>query len=215
MGVRNPLFCPWRSQLALALGGGEEASTLAAHELAHARAAGPGRGVAVALRAQAALASGCDAVGLLEQALTALEDSPARLERALVLAELGGALRRSGELIRARSRLREAQDLATRCGAAGLAEQTLAELRLSGARPRRPWVTGVAALTAGELRVAQLAARGLSNAQIAAELMISVKTVKHHLSAAFRKLDIDGRRGLDPEALTAASNEEPARSALR
>jgi DNA-binding NarL/FixJ family response regulator len=45
--------------------------------------------------------------------------------------------------------------------------------------------------------VARLAAGGLTNNEIAAELVITPKTVKHHLGAVYRKLDITTRRELD------------------
>jgi DNA-binding CsgD family transcriptional regulator len=72
-----------------------------------------------------------------------------------------------------------------------------------GARPRRVIRSGVDALTPSELRIAQLAATGLSNADIAARLFITIKTVEHHLIAVYRKLDIHSRRQL-PAALAAA-----------
>ena len=70
------------------------------------------------------------------------------------------------------------------------------ELRASGARPRREVRTGIDALTPSERRVAQLAAAGLTNAQIAARLFITAKTTEHHLAATYRKLDISSRRDL-------------------
>jgi DNA-binding CsgD family transcriptional regulator len=51
-------------------------------------------------------------------------------------------------------------------------------------------------LTAAEQRVAERAAAGLSNKQIAAELFIAPKTVEMNLSTAYRKLGIRSRTGL-------------------
>ncbi|HOZ58652.1 MAG TPA: helix-turn-helix transcriptional regulator, partial [Nakamurella multipartita] len=51
-------------------------------------------------------------------------------------------------------------------------------------------------LTAQELVVARLAADGLSNRQIAGELVVSIKTVEYHLRNAFAKLGITSRRQL-------------------
>ncbi|MFN8152620.1 MAG: helix-turn-helix transcriptional regulator [Solirubrobacterales bacterium] len=51
-------------------------------------------------------------------------------------------------------------------------------------------------MTASERRVADLAAAGQTNKQIAQELFVTPKTVEVHLSNAYRKLDISGRREL-------------------
>ncbi|MBN9622842.1 MAG: helix-turn-helix transcriptional regulator, partial [Actinobacteria bacterium] len=56
--------------------------------------------------------------------------------------------------------------------------------------------TGRDNLTPSELWIAGLAATGLSNAEIAQELFITVKTVEMHLSRCYRKLDIGSRRDL-------------------
>jgi DNA-binding CsgD family transcriptional regulator len=74
--------------------------------------------------------------------------------------------------------------------------QAREELRAAGARPRRPWRTGVDALTPSELRVARLAAQGRSNREIAYELYVTLKAVEGHLARAYAKLGIDGRNQL-------------------
>ena len=70
------------------------------------------------------------------------------------------------------------------------------ELLAVGARPRRAALTGPDALTAGERRVAALAAEGASNRQIAEHLFITQATVETHLRHAFRKLGITSRADL-------------------
>jgi hypothetical protein len=82
--------------------------------------------------------------------VASLRNSRAVLERAHSLAELGAALRRDGR----RSALAEALDLAARCGVRALAARVRDELKATGARPRRPWRTGLEALSPRELRVA-------------------------------------------------------------
>jgi ATP/maltotriose-dependent transcriptional regulator MalT len=213
MGARNPVVMPWRSALARALGPDRhaEAQDLVAEELVLARRTGIARGIGIALLAQGQLASGESAIAILEEALAVLRGSPAVLTRARALADLGAALRRAGRGAEARERLREALDGASRCGAATLAAEITAELHIAGGRPRGPWLTGVEALTPSELRVARLAARGRSNNEIAGELVITTKTVKHHLSAVYRKLDITTRRALDAAAL--AHTSRPAAAA--
>ena len=120
----------------------------------------------------------------------------AKLERARALAAQGAALRAAGDAIVARDPLREALDLAHRHGAAQLEDEILAELRAAGARPRRPAITGAGALTRSERRVAELAASGRQNKQIAAELVVTLDTVEFHLRNAFRKLGIGSRTRL-------------------
>jgi DNA-binding NarL/FixJ family response regulator len=84
-------------------------------------------------------------------------------------------------------------DLAHRCGAVPLADRAAEELRAAGARPRRRAHTGADALTASERRVAELAATGMSNKQIAQALFVTLRTVELHLSNAYRKLEITTR----------------------
>jgi DNA-binding NarL/FixJ family response regulator len=56
---------------------------------------------------------------------------------------------------------------------------------------------GAGDLTRGELRVAEMAARGLANREIANELVVTVKAVEWHLSNAYRKLGVKSRRQLE------------------
>jgi DNA-binding CsgD family transcriptional regulator len=70
------------------------------------------------------------------------------------------------------------------------------ELLATGARPRRTALTGPDALTSAERRVADLAADGLSNRQIAQHLFITQPTVETHLRHAFHKLGITSRAEL-------------------
>ena len=120
-----------------------------------------------------------------------------RWERGEVsLAELGAALRRDGQRAAARDPLARALDLAARCSARPLAARAREELRAAGARPRRPWRTGVDALTPSELRVARLAAEGRSNREIAYELYVTLKAIEGHLARAYAKLGIEGRSQL-------------------
>jgi DNA-binding CsgD family transcriptional regulator len=74
--------------------------------------------------------------------------------------------------------------------------QVRAELIAAGARSRRDAITGRDALTAGELRVARLAADGLTNREIAQALFITTKTAKAHLGRVYRKLEITRRAQL-------------------
>jgi DNA-binding NarL/FixJ family response regulator len=190
MGVTNPAVASWRTAAVAAhraLGQPDEAAALAAEQLDLARKGSTPITLGIALRAQ-----GQD----LAEAVAVLEATPARYELALALADHGACLRRAGQRTRARDPLRRALDLAERIGAAGLAESVRQELLAAGARPRRAALTGPDALTAGERRVAALAAEGASNRQIAEHLFITQATVETHLRHAFRKLGITSRADL-------------------
>jgi DNA-binding CsgD family transcriptional regulator len=84
-------------------------------------------------------------------------------------------------------------ELAHRCGATPLTARAREELLATGARPRRVMRTGVDALTPSELRVARMAAEGMTNREIAQTLFVTLRTVQVHLTHTFRKLDISTR----------------------
>jgi DNA-binding CsgD family transcriptional regulator len=132
----------------------------------------------------------------LREAVDVLAPSPARLEHAKALVDLGAALRRTGERTASREHLRHGADLAQLCGATPLVDRARTELRASGARLRRINLTGVQALTPSEHRVAELAAGGRSNRDIAQALFVTPKTIEVHLTNAYRKLGVDGRAAL-------------------
>jgi DNA-binding CsgD family transcriptional regulator len=113
-----------------------------------------------------------------------------------VLFDLGAAQRRSGQISAARTPLREALQLAHEMGATVLEANARHELHATGARPRRAAHSGADALTPTERRVAELAAQGLSNPQIAQALFVTTKTIQTHLAHAYRKLDIRSRHHL-------------------
>ena len=199
MPIRETGYVHARSGAALALlrlGRRQQACQLAEAELADVRVFGAPRALGIALRAAGLARGGQEGLALLGESVTALDGSPALLERARSLAESGAALRRSGERAAARDPLARALELAARCGARPLAARVREELRAAGARPRRPWRTGVDALTPSELRVARLAAEGRANREIACELYVTLKAVEGHLARAYTKLGIEGRSQL-------------------
>jgi DNA-binding CsgD family transcriptional regulator len=132
----------------------------------------------------------------LRASVELLEQSPRRLELAHALVELGAALRRANRRADAREPLSRGMELAHRCGAVPLVARARAELQATGARPRRLVLTGVDALTAQEHRVAELAAEGLSNPEIAQALFVTRRTVETHLRHAYQKLGIGTRHEL-------------------
>ena len=192
----SPAAGRWRSFQALALdrlGRRDEALALVDLELAHARTWGAPGVIGHALRVRGTLRND---LGDLEEAVRVLDGSAARLDLAKALFALGGAVRRDRRPAEAREPLRRALELAAACDAPGLAEQVRTELYATGARPRSDAVAGVAALTASERRVADLAAGGSTNRDIAQALFVTPKTVEVHLSNAYRKLGIRSRRDL-------------------
>jgi DNA-binding NarL/FixJ family response regulator len=180
----------------LARGDGAAAKAAADHALELAQSWGTPAALGQALHAQARVGAAEDPVPVLRQAVSLLSRSPQRLQHARALATLGGLLRRSGRRVDSRDPLREAYALARQCGAEDLAESARGELRASGIRLRRAEVTGADALTPSERRIADLATEGLSNAEIAQALFLTLKTVEMHLTNTFRKLEVHGRREL-------------------
>jgi DNA-binding CsgD family transcriptional regulator len=197
MQFRDAANVPWRLGAALAhhAGGDQaEARRLADEQLELARAFGEPVARATALRSRVAVAEAPgEHLQPLREALATLDGTNAPLERALTLVDLGRALRHAGQRRQARQPLEQGMELAHRCHAVGLREQAREELRVLGARPRRFVVSGVDALTASERRVAELAADGLTNREIAQALFVTHKTVEFHLSRIYQKLDITSR----------------------
>jgi DNA-binding NarL/FixJ family response regulator len=197
-GSGNPAVLAWRSQAALTmhqLGDQSGAKQLALDELELARAMGAGRAIGIALRA-VALVQRQVALDDLRQAVAVLARSPARLEQARALVDLGAAMRRTGERSAAREPLRQGHAIAVRCGATLLAERAAREVAATGARVAQTGLRGAAALTPSELRVAERAAAGQSNRDIAQELFITEKTVETHLGHAYDKLGVRSRTKL-------------------
>ncbi|MEU3721329.1 AAA family ATPase [Streptomyces sp. NPDC031705] len=195
--VESPIVTPWRSGAAdchVALGSPELAVPLAREELRLARVWGTPRAVGRALRALGAALGGRYGLELAEEAVELLRGHPEPLpELVPALLSLGQALQHSGQSRRARAVLREATERAERTGAVRLHVVAREALRDCGARPQRARHTGATALTSSELRIAQLAAAGHSNIEIAEMLHLAVRTVETHLTHCYRKLGI--RRG--------------------
>lgn len=192
----SPAILPWRSSAARVLAqAGQRAAAveLARDEVALTSRQGGRRAQAVALAALGRALGPGEGLPVLEASLAALNDSPAALVRAGVLADLGRFHRLARRIPQAREALRAGLDLADACGARLLADEIRSELVASGARPRRAATTGVAALTASERRVAELAATGKSNRDIAHALFVSPWTVASHLTRVYQKLGVPGR----------------------
>ncbi|MFC9993830.1 LuxR C-terminal-related transcriptional regulator [Nocardia sp. NPDC127526] len=147
----------------------------------------------VSLRLIAGTAEPSERVLLLHRAEAIIRRSPDRLELARVLGDLGRTYDQLGDENRSRLLRRSAMRLARYCGAEEL-YRSLGEPRAiePPQLPADAAPTGL--LTSAEYRVAELAARGLRNRDIAAELGITTSTVEQHLTRVYRKLKVR-RRG--------------------
>ena len=198
-------YCPWRgtaAQAALMLGDRGRALRLAGEALARAE-----RTDVLHLRIRARRVLGLcerEARGLrtLRTAVRLGAGAPPRLETMRALVDFGAALRRENRRGEAREPLERAADMARRGGAVALSERARIELAASGARPRRDaLLSGPGSLTPSERRIAELAATGQSNREIAQALFVTPKTVEYHLRNTYRKLEIQTRQEL-AEALS-------------
>jgi DNA-binding CsgD family transcriptional regulator len=100
---------------------------------------------------------------------------------------------RGGE---AREQLRIAHRMLADKGVGAFAERARTELAAAGDRAQRPDESNVRDMTPQERRIAELAAEGATNAEIAEKLYLSAHTVDYHLRKIFRKLAVSSRRQL-------------------
>jgi DNA-binding CsgD family transcriptional regulator len=209
--VDSPLMTVWRSEAALcfaAEGRAGEAIRLAEENLALARSYGVPWAVGSALHVLAIVGEPDECLARLEQAVQLLDGSPAKVQLASALIDLGHALRQAGASpSEARNALRSGADIAFRSGANPLLSKATSELRLSGARPRRLALSGTQALTSSQSRIVSLAVAGLTNPEIADALFLSKKTVEGHLHHAYRKLGVRSRSDLKGGAIPAQRND--------
>ncbi len=196
--VRQPIGFDWNLPRAVALhrlGREDEARAAAEAGVALARHWGAPGVLGPALRVLGEV-RGNDGLEQLHESIAVLETAPAAVQLTRSLIQLGSTLRRTGEVTEARAPLERAYELAIACGSPGLAESARVELAASGVRRLVGDSGGAAGLTPSERRVADLAAEGRTNREIAQELFVTPKTVEVHLSAAYRKLGISSRREL-------------------
>ncbi len=146
-----------------------------------------------------------DASRATERALAAAaaaDEVGAPVEAALSRALAGRALAQAGESDRATTELQRAAREFEACGALRYRDQAEQELRKLGhhihrrTRPGKTDGTGIESLTERELQLARLVVDRKTNAEIAAELFLSQKTVETHLRNIFRKVDVPSRVAL-------------------
>jgi len=193
---------PWRSGAALALvrtGDRRTASQLADAHLEAATASGSSYAVAQALRTMGTAHPGGQRLTMLRQARAALTGLRAERLGAQIDTDLAGLLLLSATeeaTSEALELLRSAESYAGREELWPLQGRIRRLLDRAGAVPRRVRSEALASLTASEQRVARLAADGLTNRQIAEQLVVTVKAVEWHLSHVYRKLGINSRTHL-------------------
>ncbi|MCH0573323.1 AAA family ATPase [Streptomyces sp. MUM 136J] len=199
-GMPGPGFYPWRSEAALVhllLGDRQSALTLADEELRLARTWGVAEMTAVALRGRALVVGHEEGLELLDEAARLLGGDAARFRYAQIQADRGTLAVRYGRPEDARAALQEAVSVAHECGAQPIAQQARAGLRELGDRPRTPTFRGREALTPAQRQVAELAAQGMTNTEIASHLFVGLRTVEMHLSKVYAKLAVRGRHALE------------------
>ena len=150
----------------------------------------------VEARSRALISEGDDADALYRQAISLLAESRLGVECARAQLLYGEWLRRQNRRVDAREQLRAAHEAFATMGAGPFAERAARELQATGETVRKRTVETLDELTPQEAQIARLAADGLTNAEIGAQLFLSPRTVEWHLRKVFLKLGISSRREL-------------------
>jgi DNA-binding CsgD family transcriptional regulator len=150
-------------------------------------------------RCRGMLAGPDDFAGHFERALAHHAGDGQPFERARTHLAFAERLRRGRQRADARPQLTAALEIFDRLGATQWAARARAEMTATGG-PTGPRAQASAAeghdLTPSELKIALLVAQGMTNREVAASLFLSPKTVEHHLSHIYRKLDVRSRTQL-------------------
>ena len=183
-----------------------------AHKTLSERALAAGTPWALGLRArcEALLAEGADAEGCYLESISQLKRCRMAVDLARAHLLYGQWLRRAKRRRDARHELRTAHDMFAAMGADQLAEWAAAELRATGERARARTPDTAFDLTRQETRVADLAAAGASDSEIAAQLFISPSTVDYHLRKVFRKLHVTSRTQLSSRLGSGSGADDPS-----
>jgi DNA-binding CsgD family transcriptional regulator len=158
--------------------------------------AGTDWALGLAARSRALLSDGAQAEDGYREAISRLDRPQIRVELARAHLLYGEWLRRENRRADARSQLRTAYEMLDAMGLAAFAERARRELAATGETVRARTVGTLTALTTQEAYIARLARDGRTNAEIGAQLFLSVRTVEWHLRKIFIKLGIGSRREL-------------------
>ncbi len=198
LGSTDPVlavFLPDQIEALIELGRIEEARSLLEPFEEQARTVDRARALAVAGRCRGLLHA---AAGELAEAKAALDEALVQHRRIEIPVDLARTLLAQGRLLRRTRKRRQAREALTealvvfeRAGTTLWRERASAEIGRLGLAPPEP-----DGLTPTERRVAELAAAGLSNREIADRVFVSVKTVEARLSRVYRKLGIRSRAQL-------------------
>jgi DNA-binding CsgD family transcriptional regulator len=177
---------------------GDYEAAATAHKTLSQRALAAGTPWALGLhaRCEALVAEGSEAEGYYLESISQLRQCRMAVDLARTYLLYGQWLRRAKRRRDARHELRTAHDMFAAMGADRFAELAAAELRATGERARARTPETAVDLTPQETRVADLAAAGASDSEIAAQLFISPSTVDYHLRKVFRKLHVTSRTQL-------------------
>jgi DNA-binding CsgD family transcriptional regulator len=134
----------------------------------------------VEARSRALISEGDDADALYREAVSLLDESRLGVESARARLLYGEWLRRQNRRVDARAQLRAAHEAFAAMGAP-FAERAERELKATGETVRKRSVEALDELTPQEAQIARLAAERLTNAEIAAQLFLSPRTVEWHL----------------------------------
>jgi DNA-binding CsgD family transcriptional regulator/tetratricopeptide (TPR) repeat protein len=209
-GIDEPGFWPWQDLFAEALvgvGRTEEADAfLRPHEALAEQRGRPSiiaRLARVRGRAEAARGRREPAIAAFKRALGHIEPLGMPYEEALIRYAHGQFLRRNGRRRAAAEELNRARDALVELGARPALERCDRELEACGLKPVKRGASERPDLTPQEQAVARLVATGLTNREVAGELLLSVKTVEVHLTHVYAKLGVSSRSQLAAKATAA------------
>ncbi|MGY2074306.1 LuxR C-terminal-related transcriptional regulator [Blastococcus sp. SYSU DS0828] len=218
---QHPTTAAWAvadlAEAAVRAGRGDSAAVVVADAERRARSVDSPYLWSLVHRARALLSVGEEAGEAYAVAVAAGLGSGAPLELARTRLVYGEWLRRQRRIAAAREQLAAALETLTAAGASPWADAAAAELRAAGGTPDAAPRRGAppTELTTQERRIAELAAEGLTNREIAARTALSPRTVATHLARVFPKLDIAHRAQLRDALRTQPGGRGPAAPPVR